>query len=231
MDIEKIFSDLKFDLQAITSRANERLLKEEQIRSSIYCSLRNQGYLVAAERNYDKNSEVECDLVFWENSKAESWMEIKTARYSKAINDSRKLDKNGKNSWNNGEKGQFRSWKKDIEKFDLLKNKEVEKYFVLVEQCFDDSLFDKLFSENRYEMKQLFEKFEYQKIEFELNWNKAPVNKCIVRIFDLKNHSQQLTTLNEQKEVDHRKMTFLTSSLLNSNLELNETLVGDLNKN
>ncbi|MCG9970516.1 hypothetical protein [Christiangramia crocea] len=191
MDIEKIFQDLKFDLQSINRRANERLLKEEQIRSSIYCSLRNQGYIVAAERNYDKNSEVECDLVFWGNSKSESWMEIKTARYSKAINDVRKLDKFGKDSWNNGEKGQFRSWKKDIEKFDLLKNKDVGKYFVLVEQCFDESLFDKLYSQDRYEMKQLFGKFEYKKIEFELKWNKAPVNKCIVRIFDLKNYSQE----------------------------------------
>ena len=194
MDIEKIFQDLKFDLQSINRRANERLLKEEQIRSSIYCSLRNQGYIVAAERNYDKNSEVECNLVFWGNSKPESWMEIKTARYSKA-NDIRKLDKNGKDSWNNGEKGQFISWKRDIKKFDLLKNNEVEKYFVLVEQCFDESLFDKLISQDRYEMKNLFEKFEFKKIEFELNWKKAPVNKCIVRIFDLKTYSEQRSTL------------------------------------
>lgn len=101
MNIEKIFRDLKLDLESINEKANERLLKEEQIRSSIYCSLRKQGFIVAAERNYDKNSEVECDLVFWGNSKPESWMEIKTARYSKAINDFRKLDKNGKDSWNN----------------------------------------------------------------------------------------------------------------------------------
>ncbi|MFD0977586.1 hypothetical protein [Salinimicrobium gaetbulicola] len=213
MNIEQIFSDLKFDLQSINSRANERLLKEEQIRSSIYCSLRNQGYVVAAERNYDKNSEVECDLVFWENSKSESWMEIKTARYSKAINDPRRLDKNGKDSWNNGEKEQFINWRKDIEKFDLLKNKDAEKYFVLVEQCFDESLFDKLYSEDRYELKQLFNKFEYKEIEFDLKWNKAPVNKCIIRIFNLKNHSQRLTTVT------------------NRNLQLNETLVGDLIKN
>ncbi|SDR81685.1 hypothetical protein [Christiangramia echinicola] len=193
MNIEQIFQDLKFDLQSISIKANERLLKEEQIRSSIYCSLRNQGYIVAAERNYEKNSEVECDLVFWRNSKpeSESWMEIKTARYSKAKDDVRKLDKFGKNSWNNGEKGQFNSWKKDIQKFNLLNNIEVEKYFVLVEQCFDDSLFDKMNSQNLYEIKQLFGELKYNKIEFELKWNKAPVNKCIVRIFELKNYSKQ----------------------------------------
>ena len=193
MKIEQIFQDLKFDLQSISKKANERLLKEEQIRSSIYCSLRNQGYIVAAERNYDKNSEVECDLVFWENSKpeSESWMEIKTARYSKAKDDVRTLDKFGKNSWNNGEKGQFNSWKKDIEKFNLLENRDVEKYFVLVEQCFDDSLFDKMISKNFYGIKEIFGELEYKKIEFELKWNKAPVNKCIVRIFELKNYSQQ----------------------------------------
>lgn len=213
MNIEQIFRDLQFDLQAVNSRANERLLKEEQIRSSIYCSLRNQGYIVAAERNYDKNSEAECDLVFWKNSKVESWMEIKTARYSKALNEPRRLDKNGKDSWNNGEKGQFISWKKDIEKFYLLKNRDVEKYFVLVEQCYNESLFDKLFSEDRYEMKQLFQKFEYKKIEFKLIWNKAPVNKCIVRIFDLKNHSPKVTTVET------------------NNLQLSEPLIKDLVKN
>ena len=196
MKIEQIFQDLKFDLQSISKKANERLLKEEQIRSSIYCSLRNQDYIVAAERNYEKNSEVECDLVFWRNSnpESESWMEIKTARYSKAKDDIRKLDKFGRNSWNNGEKGQFNSWKKDIQKFNLLDNIDVEKYFVLVEQCFEDSLFDKMYSQNLYDIKQLFGELEYKKIEFELKWNKAPVNKCIVRIFELKNYKK--TTAN-----------------------------------
>ncbi len=40
MKIENIFNDLKKDLQSINKKANERLLKEEQVRSSIFCSLK-----------------------------------------------------------------------------------------------------------------------------------------------------------------------------------------------
>jgi hypothetical protein len=184
MEIINIFDDLKQDLQSINEKSNERLLKEEQIRSCIFYTLKKQGYIVAAERNYTIKSEVECDLVFWKNSIPESWMEIKTVRYSKIKNDPRRFDKNNKDSWNNGEKGQFLSWIKDIEKFKLLRDKKVNKYFVLVEQCYDESLFDILNSQNRYEIKKYFENINYDKIEFELKWNKAPVNKCIIRIFN-----------------------------------------------
>ena len=187
MKIDTIFKDLRKDLQSINKRSNERLLKEEQVRSSIYCSLRNQGYIVAAERNFDKNSEMECDLVFWNDSNPESWMEIKTARFSNIKGDIRRLDKKGKDTWNNNQKGQFQSWKKDIEKLKSLNDKELPKYFVLVEQCHDESLFDKLIDKNLYDIKDYFEGIDYYKIEFGLKWNKAPVNKCIVRIFDLKN--------------------------------------------
>ena len=160
-------------------------MKEEQVRSSIYRSLRNQGYIVAAERNFNKGSEKECDLVFWKDSSPESWMEIKTARYSTTKGDVRRLDKNGNDTWNNNQSGQFQSWKKDIEKLKSLNDKELPKYFALVEQCYNDSLFDKLYMQNTYDIKDYFENIKYEKIEFELKWNKAPVDKCIVRIFDL----------------------------------------------
>jgi len=189
MKIEIIFKDLKQDFQSINKRSNERLLKEEQVRSSIYSSLRNQGYFVAAERNFERSSEMECDLVFWKDSSPESWMEIKTSRYSNCKDDLRRLDKNGNDTWNNNQKGQFQSWKKDIEKLKKLKDKELPKYFVLVEQCYDDSLFDKLYSKNTYDIKDYFENIKYEKTEFELKWNKAPVDKCIIRIFDFKNYS------------------------------------------
>lgn len=189
MKIEIIFKDLKEDLQSINERSNERLLKEEQVRSSIYYSLRNQGYIVAAERNFDKNSEIECDLVFWNDSNKESWMEIKTARYFNLKGDVRRLDKNGKDTWNNNQRGQYQSWIKDIEKLKKIENKEFPKYFVLVEQCNEESLFDKLLNKNLYDIRNYFENINYNKIVFDLKWNKAPVDKCIVRIFDLKNYS------------------------------------------
>jgi hypothetical protein len=99
----ELFTDLKFDLQSINSSANERLLKEEQVRSSVYSSLRKQGFIVAAERNYNENSEIECDLVFWRDGENESWLEIKTSRYSE-LKDKRQLDKNNNNTWSNSPK-------------------------------------------------------------------------------------------------------------------------------
>lgn len=191
--IKLIFKDLKKDLQAINEGANERLLKEEQVRSSIYCSLRNQGYYVAAERNYDKKSEKECDLVFWKDSTSESWMEIKTSWYSPKASkkDKRRLDKNGNNSWNNKPGKQFDKWKEDIERLKKLNNSELSKYFVLVEQYHTESLFDKLCSKNKDDSDNPFKDLKYEKAEFDLIWKKAPVDKCIVRIFSFQNDSEQ----------------------------------------
>jgi hypothetical protein len=189
MIVEKIFYDLKDDLQSINEKANERLLKEEQVRSSIYCSLRNQKYTVATERNFNKSSETECDLVFWKGSNPESWMEIKTCWYSENKIDKRRLDKNGNNSWTNKPSEQFKNWKKDIEKLNKIEDSKLSKYFVLVEQCYNVSLFDKLIDNNSYNIKDFFGNIKYDKIEFDLMWNKAPVNKCIVRIFDFKKYN------------------------------------------
>jgi hypothetical protein len=184
MNKKEIFSDLQYDLQSINSSANERLLKEEQVRSTIFSSLKKQGYYVAAERNYNGNSEIECDLVFWKDGENESWMEIKTSRYSE-LKDKRQLDKNSKNSWSNSPKEQFDSWKKDIEKLKKLNNNNTSKFFVLVEQCNDKSLFDKIITEKKYENYQLLQDLNQMSYEFELIWKKAPVNKCIVRIFGI----------------------------------------------
>lgn len=184
MNKKEIFNDLQYDLQSINSSANERLLKEEQVRSSIFTSLRKQGYFVAAERNYNEHSEIECDLVFWKDGENESWMEIKTSRYSE-LKDKRQLDKNKKNTWNNNPKEQFDNWKKDIEKLKNLNNNNISKFFVLVEQCNEQSLWDKIISEKKYESHQLLNELKQENHEFELIWKKAPVNKCIVRIFSV----------------------------------------------
>jgi hypothetical protein len=155
MDKNEIFRDLQFDLQLINSSTNERLLKEEQVRSTIFSSLRKQGYYVAGERNYNKNSEIECDLVFWKDGESESWMEIKTSRYSE-LKDKRQLDKNNKNSWSNSPKEQFDSWKKDIEKSNKLNNNITSKFFVVVEQCNEKSLLDKIIIEKNMKIINCF---------------------------------------------------------------------------
>ena len=40
--------------------------------------------------------------------------------------------------------------------------------------------------DKKSEIKDYFEGMNHEKIMFKLKWNKAPVDKCIVRIFDLK---------------------------------------------
>ena len=184
MNKKEIFNDLKYDLQSINSSANERLIKEEQVRSSIFSSLRKQGFYVAAERNYNNHSEIECDLVFWKDGESESWMEIKTSRYSE-VKDKRQLDKNKKNTWNNNPKEQFNSWKKDLQKLKNQNKKNISKFFVLIEQCNENSLYDKIISENKYENSEMLQELKQDNFEFELVWRKAPVNKCIIRIFSL----------------------------------------------
>ena len=124
--IEKVLCDVKSDLESINSTSNERLLKEEQVRSAIYCSLKSQGFVVSCERNYSSSSEIECDLVFWRNDEAENWLEIKTARYSVKKRDERRRDKKGNDSWSNAPKEQVDSW---IEK--ILKNLENKLKMVL----------------------------------------------------------------------------------------------------
>ena len=58
--------------------------------------------------------------------------------------------------------------------------------FILVEQCHAESIFEILMKDKKSEIKDYFEGMNHEKIMFELKWNKAPVDKCIVRIFDLK---------------------------------------------
>ena len=101
------------------------------------------------------------------------------------LKDKRQLDKNKKNTWNNNPKEQFDNWKKDIEKLKNLNNNNISKFFVLVEQCNEQSLWDKIISEKKYESHQLLNELKQENHEFELIWKKAPVNKCIVRIFSV----------------------------------------------
>lgn len=181
MNLKRTLNDIKTDLEKIRESANERLLKEEQVRSAIYCSLKQQGYIVAAERNYNKKSEKECDLVFWKNKKGkkESWMEIKTSWYSSSKDKRRK-------KLNNKPKAQLEQWKKDIKK--LNKKRNVSKYFVLVEQHSNQhSLYDKVCNGEKYPNSNFFKKCELKKkITFDLKWKKAPVDECTIRIFEVK---------------------------------------------
>jgi|GEM_PF-3102575 len=189
MDTKLIFRDLASDLQEIHEKANERLLKEEQVRSSIYCSLKNQGYSVAAERNYNKKTEIESDLVFWNNNEPESWIEIKTSWFSQNKNDRRRLDKFDKNTWNNKPKEQFLNWIKDLDKLNTRFENKENLYFILVEQYDTTPLFDLIIKKYKYDGINRLTALEQDHHIFDLKWNKAPLDKCIIRIFTVNKNS------------------------------------------
>ncbi|UTD15204.1 hypothetical protein [Tenacibaculum mesophilum] len=182
LDIERIFKDLENDLKSISPKSNERLLKEEQVRSCLYFSLKNQGYFVSVERNYSRHKNIECDIVFWKNNSFEKWVEIKTSHYSELKNDKRRLDKNKKDTWINKPKEQINNWLNDFKKLERLDiNK--EKYFFLVEQHSRVSLFDIEVNKND-EIKKL-KSNEIMNLTFELEWPNAPVDFCTLRLFKL----------------------------------------------
>lgn len=80
-DVVRLVDDLFEDLQLVASTSpNERLPKEEQIRCSIYTSLRQHFRVVCAERGYrpiDEKGRTECDLWAAGPNGPSVWIEFK----------------------------------------------------------------------------------------------------------------------------------------------------------
>lgn len=123
MDFEKITADIIADLTTVSqSHPNERLPKEEQIRSRIYASLLEHYESVCVERCYtsvDVKPTVECDI--WAKNKAGeiSWLELKRCW---------SLSKSG---WINKPVEQHRSWESDVIKLASVPTKDI-RVFLLV---------------------------------------------------------------------------------------------------
>lgn len=81
MNLKGLVEDIFGDLQVVEkSLPNERLPKEEQIRSRLYASLLEECEAVCVERGYnsiDDQSLVECDLWAKDTEGRESWIELK----------------------------------------------------------------------------------------------------------------------------------------------------------
>jgi hypothetical protein len=121
MDLPTIIASVLSDLAMVArSEPNERLPKEEQIRCSIYASLRPHFEVVCAERGYasiDDGSRIECDLWAGASGGAPTWLEFKRCWSA--------------SGWVNKPPEQLRDWEADIDKLRQLP-KDTERYFVLV---------------------------------------------------------------------------------------------------
>lgn len=123
MNFEKIAANIINDLITVSqSHPNERLLKEEQIRSRTYASLLEQYESVCVERCYtsvDVKPAIECDI--WAGNKAGeiSWLEIKRCW---------SLSKPG---WVNKPVEQHRSWVSDVTKLANVPTEDI-RVFLLV---------------------------------------------------------------------------------------------------
>lgn len=123
MDFEKITADIIADLTIVSqSHPNERLPKEEQIRSRIYASLLKEYKYVNVERGYTAiaiKPTTECDIWAKNKSGEISWLELKRC-WSIA-----------ETGWNNKPVEQFRSWQADVIKLASASKKD-NRVFLLV---------------------------------------------------------------------------------------------------
>ena len=109
IDLNAIAGDVVADLvQTASSSPNERLPKEEQIRSRIYMNIRPLFSTVCLERAYlpiEVDGTKECDIWARDKNGQELWIEIKRSWSIR--------------SWNNKPNEQLRDWQTDIHKLSL----------------------------------------------------------------------------------------------------------------
>jgi|GEM_PF-4794595 len=123
MKIEKLVADVLEDLDTVSdSEPNEKLPKEEQVRSRIYASLLNDFEFVCVERNYfpvEDKSNIECDIWAKDSSSTALWLELKRCWSCK-----------GK-GWVPKPPEQLRKWNEDVAKLSKVESKD-NRYFFLV---------------------------------------------------------------------------------------------------
>jgi hypothetical protein len=123
MNIEQLSKSVIDDLILVSkSEPNERLPKEEQIRSLIFSELKTVFKFVCSERSYQSVGNgiaEECDIWAKGPRSYPTWMEIKRcwSRRSKG--------------WVNKPSEQLNSWKKDISKLSTIDSNS-NRYFFLV---------------------------------------------------------------------------------------------------
>lgn len=121
MNISHLIGEVFRDLRAVAEAGpNERLPKEEQIRSCIYATLRGGARAVCAEHGYasvNDGSRSECDIWTVAAGGEESWLEFKRC-WAVA-------------GWNNKPSEQVESWRYDVGKLRTA-SRQSDRYFLLV---------------------------------------------------------------------------------------------------
>lgn len=122
MNIKQLTSSVIDDLNLVSkSEPNERLPKEDQIRSLIFSELKRKFKFVCSERSYkpagNSNTE-ECDIWAKGLRSKPTWMEIKRCW-------------SGSTGWINKPAKQLESWNKDLYKLSMIDN-DSNRYFFLV---------------------------------------------------------------------------------------------------
>lgn len=123
MEYQKLSSAIIDDLIRISRhKPNERLPKEEQIRSRIYATLLSQYEVVCTERGYssiDDKSGIECDVWTMSRSGQCHWLELKRCWH---------ISEPG---WNNKPSEQLRSWGNDLKKLSTVPTKEIRTFLLV----------------------------------------------------------------------------------------------------
>ncbi|WP_176703433.1 hypothetical protein, partial [Aliivibrio fischeri] len=121
MQVDKLINTVIDDLKKVSeSKPNERLPKEEQIRSCIFSALKNKFDYVCCERNYqsvDNGKNIECDIWAANSGEQPVWMEIKRCWHL--------------SSWVNKPGEQLKSWEADLNKLSTV-DINSKRYFFLV---------------------------------------------------------------------------------------------------
>jgi len=121
VDWSKVVSDVFSDLILLASSSpNERLPKEEQIRSRVFATIRPWYQLVCVERGYasiDEKGRVECDLWARTPGRPDAWIEMKRCWYAKG--------------WVNKPPEKLAYWTADIEKLGQV-GTDSDRFFLLI---------------------------------------------------------------------------------------------------
>lgn len=161
---KKTIKDVLLDLQLVSSSTpNERLPKEEQIRTRLFCSLAGNYKYANIERGYqsiDEGNSSECDI--WLKSKIgiETWIEIKRCWSGRGFTDK--------------PKEQLESWQKDISKLASIPNN-TQRIFILVGVFENNPILEKASTKVIHNISTFFDNKVIETQYEHFNWRKSSI--------------------------------------------------------
>jgi hypothetical protein len=175
MSYEHIINEMFDDIGSLSlSNPNERLPKEEQIRSRMFASLIGESRHVSVERGYvpiEDGDSSECDLWIESNEGLETWVEIKRCWSAKGFN--------------NKPKEQLRTWSYDISKLARLPVN-TERYFILVGVFDDDPTIQPRTSKVLSNIDNFYSNNQIEFMGRDFNWRDSSINYVSCWVFKWK---------------------------------------------